>query len=329
MPCSRLSFPVVFPVVTAPRWRASNTATRRPARASSTAVIKPVIPAPMIRSSNLAPGANSSLAGKSLRSSHTDVIAPPKVVSLYGDRPTCDRGQHLPACGRIKASNVHLLLRRPPRRIRVAIDLGRRAMQTLIIVIIIIVVVLAIIAALVLPRMRRQANERRQVQARDHRQEAARLSAQAESAQAAADERAAAARRERAEAERRAADNQRDAEQSLAEAERQRAEAQRLEDKANKLESRVRDRSDDEPVARRADTGVGNDERLETSQDRPGPYDSGADVTDTRQDRPGPYESGTDIRDDSRPGARRDEDVTAQDEAVRDDPGLGDRRDEP
>src|SRR5215203_1616945 len=312
MPCSRLSFPVVFPVVTAPRWRASNTATRRPARASSTAVIKPVIPAPMIRSSNLAPGANSSLAGKSLRSSHTDVIAPPKVVSLYGDRPTCDRGQHLPACGRIKASNVHHLLRRPPRRIRVAIDLGRRAMQTLIIVIIIIVVVLAIIAALVLPRMRRQAEERRQIQARDHRQEASRLAAQAESAQAAADERAAAARRERAEAELRAADSERAAEQSLAEAEAQRAEAQRLEDKANKLESRVRGGSDDEPVARRADTGVGDDERYASRQNQPGPYDPGADT-----------------RGDSWPGARPGDDMTTRDESVRDDPRLADRRDEP
>src|SRR5215218_1852114 len=295
MPCSRLSFPVVFPVVTAPRWRASNTATRRPARASSTAVIKPVIPAPMIRSSNLAPGANSSLAGKSLRSSHTDVIAPPKVVSLYGDRPTCDRGQHLPACGRIKASNVHHLLRRPPRRIRVAIDLGRRAMQTLIIVIIIIVVVLAIIAALVLPRMRRQAEERRQIQARDHRQEASRLAAQA-----------------------------------------QRAEAQRLEDKANKLESRVRSGSDDEPVARRADTGVGDDERHGTGQNQPGPYDRGADtrVGDdegyaTRQNQPGPYDPGADTRGDSRPGARPGDDMTTRDESVRDDPRLADRRDEP
>ena len=80
MPCSKLSFPVVFPVVTAPMLRASSTATRRPARASSTAVIMPVIPAPTIRSSKLAPGTNSSLAGKSSRSSHTDVITPPKVV---------------------------------------------------------------------------------------------------------------------------------------------------------------------------------------------------------------------------------------------------------
>ena len=105
-----------------------------------------------------------------------------------------------------------------------------------VIIVIIVVVVLLIIVALVvlLPRMRGRADERKQEQARDHRQEAQRIATQAESSQAAADEKAAAARRERAEAELRAADAQREAEASVTEADRQRAEAQRLEEKAAK-----------------------------------------------------------------------------------------------
>ena len=46
VPWSRLILPVVLPVVTAPRERASTTVTRRPRRARSTAVTMPVIPAP-------------------------------------------------------------------------------------------------------------------------------------------------------------------------------------------------------------------------------------------------------------------------------------------
>lgn len=105
-------------------------------------------------------------------------------------------------------------------------------------IVVIVVVVLLIIVALVvlLPRLRGQAAERKQTQARDHRQEAQRLAAEAESAQAAADEREAVARRERAEAELRAEEAQRDAHASTIEADRQRAEARRLEEKAAKLD---------------------------------------------------------------------------------------------
>lgn len=53
VPCSRLTFAVVLPVVTAPGVRASMTATRLPPRASSTAVTNPVIPAPTTATSAL------------------------------------------------------------------------------------------------------------------------------------------------------------------------------------------------------------------------------------------------------------------------------------
>ena len=55
-------------------------------------------------------------------------------------------------------------------------------MRTLIIVIIVVVVLLVIIALIMLPRMRAKSAERREIQARDHRQEAQKLAAQAESA---------------------------------------------------------------------------------------------------------------------------------------------------
>ena len=74
VPCSRLSFAVVFPVVTAPTWRASSTATRRPARASRAAVTSPVSPAPTTTSSYAAPGVNWSVSMVRLRSSQSDVM---------------------------------------------------------------------------------------------------------------------------------------------------------------------------------------------------------------------------------------------------------------
>ena len=63
------------------------------------------------------------------------------------------RAQNLPVRGPAKRK-LHHVLRGQPGPTRVAIDLGRRALENLIIVIVIIVVVLAIVAALVLPRMR-------------------------------------------------------------------------------------------------------------------------------------------------------------------------------
>ena len=46
MPCNTEIFAVVFPLATAATWRASRTATDRPARCIATAVVSPVIPAP-------------------------------------------------------------------------------------------------------------------------------------------------------------------------------------------------------------------------------------------------------------------------------------------
>ena len=175
-----------------------------------------------------------------------------------------------------------------------------------VIIVVIVVVVLLIVVALVvlLPRLRGKANERKQVQARDHRQEAQRLAAQAESAQAAADEREAAARRERAEAELRAGEAQQDAQASMTEAERQRAEAQRLEEKAAKLDPHYTDR-DDGTALRREDESAGT-----TFGDR-------------HEDRPadrqgGPYAD------------RRDDNATPDGgSSAPYDPRLADRRDEP
>ena len=58
-PCSRDSFAVVCPVVTAPTRRASSRATRCPDRASRVAVVRPVRPAPTTMVSTCAPGTNS------------------------------------------------------------------------------------------------------------------------------------------------------------------------------------------------------------------------------------------------------------------------------
>jgi hypothetical protein len=179
-------------------------------------------------------------------------------------------------------------------------------MDPVIIVVIVVVVVLIVVALVVLvPRARRQANERRQVQATAHRREAERLAAQAASAQAAAEEREAAARRERAEAELRAGEAQRDAEASLTEAERRRAEAQRLEAKAAKLDPDYTDRGngtglrgDESPSSTRGvrpdDHPVGRQDGPDADRgnDNPTPDDGSASPEDPRladrRDEPGP-----------------------------------------
>ena len=74
VPCSTLSLAVVLPVVTAPTWRASSTATRRPARASRVAVTSPVSPAPTTTSSYAVSATNGSVAMVGLRSSQSDVM---------------------------------------------------------------------------------------------------------------------------------------------------------------------------------------------------------------------------------------------------------------
>jgi len=119
------------------------------------------------------------------------------------------------------------------------------AVETLIIVIVVVVVLLVVLAVVVVPRIRGRAQERKQIQAREHLQEAQRLSARAEADRASAEEQAAQLRRERAEAELRAAEGERDAEERLAEAERQRAEAQRLQEKAGRLDPGLRQNQDD------------------------------------------------------------------------------------
>ena len=173
-----------------------------------------------------------------------------------------------------------------------------------VIIVVIVVVVLLIVVALVvlLPRLRGQANERKQVQARDHRQEAQRLAAQAESAQAAADEREAAARRERAEAELRAGEAQRDAKATMTEAERQRAEAQRLEEKAAKLDPNYTDR-DDGTALRRDDDIAGT--TLGDRDDRPADRQGGP-YADRRDDNATP-DGGSSTPNDPRSADRRDE----------------------
>ena len=61
---------MVFPVATAPTWRASTTATRRPDLASNKADGQPGRPAPTTRSSTVS--VRGSLTGVKVRSSHSD-----------------------------------------------------------------------------------------------------------------------------------------------------------------------------------------------------------------------------------------------------------------
>src|SRR4051794_11509137 len=74
LPCSKLIFAVVLPVVPAPAVRASRTRTCFPDLASSTAVISPVMPAPTTTASAVElPG--SEVVGVGDRSaSHNDVM---------------------------------------------------------------------------------------------------------------------------------------------------------------------------------------------------------------------------------------------------------------
>lgn len=186
-------------------------------------------------------------------------------------------------------------------------------METLIIVLVVVVVLLVVAGLVVLPRIRGRQREQRQLEARQHLQEAQRVSAQAEADRAAAEEQAARTKRERAEAELRAAEGERDAREQLADAERRQAEAQQLHEKAARLDPGLR--ADPETSARR-DTVQDRDDR---STDR-----AGADGTDAGVDQPhadrsraegarteNTYADGTDRRDrDGASGWPQQHDVT-------------------
>ncbi len=72
VPCSRLIFAVLAPVVPALTVRPSSTATETPARASSTAVVRPVSPAPTTATSTVSGGAGPSVCGPGAPSRHID-----------------------------------------------------------------------------------------------------------------------------------------------------------------------------------------------------------------------------------------------------------------